>query len=113
MKERTGTYGRFYGCRGYPKCKFTFDLRVKGKPKERKPIKKLVLPEIFDFKFKGSDILDVLTREGQNLRELVKKLELTNEKGINHLKLKLKEFEQNGFIVKKTIENETFWEKTY
>jgi len=118
MKERTGNYGRFYGCRGYPKCKFTFDLRVKGKPKERKPmerkpIKKLVLPEIFDFKFKGSDILDALTREGQNLRELVKKLELTNEKGINHLKLKLKEFEQNGFIVKKTIENETFWEKTY
>lgn len=117
MKERTGAYGRFYGCRGYPKCRFTFNLRVKGNTEEKKQpkksSKKLVFPEGYGFNIKGDDILGALTREGQNLRELVNKLELTNEKDIRYLKLKLKEFEHKDFIVKKIIENETIWEKTY
>ncbi len=111
MIERTGTYGMFYGCKGYPKCKFTFDLRVKGKTKEKKPVKKLVLPEGYGFKVTGDDILGALTCEGQNLRGLVTKLELTNEVDINYLKLKLKEFEHKGFIIKNFNDNETIWEK--
>ena len=111
MKERTGTYGMFYGCSGYPECKFTFDMRVKGKPKEKKQPKKLVLPEGYGFKVTSDDILGALTREGQNLRELVHKLELTNEVDIRYLKLKLKEFEHKGFIVKYFNENETVWKK--
>jgi len=126
MKERTGTYGRFYGCRGYPKCKFTFDLRVKGKIKEKKPevssfikkirekkqSKKLVLPEVHGFNITGDDILGALTRDGQNLRELINKLELIYDTDINYLKLKLKEFENKGFVVKISNENEKIWKKT-
>jgi ssDNA-binding Zn-finger/Zn-ribbon topoisomerase 1 len=112
MKERTGAYGRFYGCRGYPKCKFTFNLRVKGKTQEKKQSKKLVLPEGYGFGVTGDDILGALTRGGQNLRELVNKLELTDEVDIKYLKLKLKEFENKGLVVKNYIENETIWEKT-
>ena len=113
MKERTGTYGMFYGCSGYPKCKFTYNLRLKGKTMEKKQSKKLVLPEGYGFKVTGDDILGVLTREGQNLRELANKLELTNEVDINYLKLKLKEFQHKGFIVEDFNANETIWKKTY
>ena len=111
MKERKGTYGMFYGCSGYPECKFTFDLRVKGKTKEVKRTKKLVLPDGYGFGVKGADILGALTREGQNLHNLVNKLELTNELDIRYLKLKLKEFEHKGFIVRNFDENETVWKK--
>ncbi len=111
MKERTGTYGRFYGCRGYPKCKFTFDLRVKEKPEEKKQSKKLVIPDGYGFKVKGDDILGALTRNGQNFRELLYKLELTKEADIKYLKLKLKEFVHKGLIVKNSNETETIWKK--
>jgi ssDNA-binding Zn-finger/Zn-ribbon topoisomerase 1 len=118
MKERTGTYGRFYGCRGYPECKFTFDLRVKEKSKQitksKKLIlsKKLVLPERYGFNIKGDDILSALSREGQSLSELVDKLELVYDLDIRYLKLKLREFEHKGVIVKNFNENETIWKKT-
>ncbi len=111
MKERTGTYGRFYGCKGYPKCKFTFNLRVKGKTQEKKQSKKLVLPEGYGFGVTGDDILGALTRGGQNLRELVNKLELTDEVDINYLKLKLKEFEHKGLVVKNSNKKEINWMK--
>jgi ssDNA-binding Zn-finger/Zn-ribbon topoisomerase 1 len=111
MKERSGTYGRFYGCKGYPKCKFTFDLRVKGKTKEKKQSKKLVLPDGYGFSVTGDNILDALTRGGQNLLELANKLELTNKVDINYLKLKLKEFERKGIVVENFDENKTIWKK--
>jgi ssDNA-binding Zn-finger/Zn-ribbon topoisomerase 1 len=135
MKERTGTYGEFYGCSGYPKCKFTFDLRGKGKTKEKKPVKKLVLPDGYydyiktkikekkrskklvlperhGFNITGDDILGALTREGQNLLELVNKLELIYEADIKYLELKLKEFKNKGLLVENSNENETIWKKT-
>lgn len=34
MKIKNGRYGRFYGCRSYPKCKTTFDLEEGNKLKE-------------------------------------------------------------------------------
>ena len=109
MKERTGTYGRFYGCKGYPKCKFTFDLRGKGKTKEKKPVKKLVLPEGYGFNVTGKDILNTLTTEGKNLRELIDELKITDEKDERYIKLKLKEFENKNMIKMETIENEKYW----
>ena len=111
MKERTGTYGMFYGCSGYPKCKFTFDLRVKGKTKEKKPVKKLVLPEGYGFNITGDDILGVISNEGKNIRELIKMLKITDETDIKYLQLKLKEFERKELIVKNSFDNEVFWKK--
>ena len=111
MKERTGTYGMFYGCSGYPKCKFTFDLRVKGKTKEKKPVKKLVLPEGYGFNITGDDILGVISNEGKNKSELIKMLEITDETDVKYLQLKLKELERKGLIVKNSIDNVDFWKK--
>ncbi len=34
LKERSGKYGKFLGCSGYPKCKYTFDTRQKLKVSE-------------------------------------------------------------------------------
>jgi len=34
LKERTGKYGKFLGCTGYPQCKYTFDTRQKLKVSE-------------------------------------------------------------------------------
>ena len=99
------------------------ELRIKEKPKEiekskmlvllkeKKRSKKVALPEVYGFNIKGNNILGALTRDGQNLRELINKLELIYVADINYLKLKLKEFENKGFVVKISNENETIWKK--